>query len=181
MGYRMALAGIAGQYTAIYGYDLADTADHWKLYSPTTVAWNDLTTLEYGHGYWIDSTAVITLPLHGALMAQSPSTRTQSMPAPPMTIYAVVDGPSPVPGQVVTATINEVHCAETTTRAFGGQVVYALDVPTTSEQKGCGTPGAPVDVTLNGQRVGQVPWASGPQPLGAGGEPNRVLLPFVYR
>ena len=177
-----ALAGIAGQYTAIYGYDLADTADHWKLYSPTTVAWNDLTTLEYGHGYWIDSTAVITLPLHGALMAQSQSTRPQSiMPAPPMTIYAVVDGQSPVPGQVVTATIGGVRCAETTTRAVGEQVVYALDVPTTSEQRGCGTPGALVDVTLNGQRVGQVSWASGPQPLGVGGEPNRVLLPLVYR
>ncbi len=59
-----------------------------------------------------------------------------------MTIYAVVGAPSPVPGQVVTATIGGVRCAETTTRAFGGQVVYALDVPTTSEHMGCGTPGA---------------------------------------
>ena len=178
----VALEGIFGTYTAVYGYNLADTADHWKLYSPTTLAWNDLSDLEYGHGYWIESTEAITLPLHGSLTTQkSQSSLAQSMPAPPMTIYAVASGPSPVPGQVATATIGGVRCAETTTRLFGGQIVYALDVPTVSEIPGCGTPDALVDVTLGGQRVGQVRWASGPQPLGAGGVPSRVLLPLVYR
>jgi len=174
-----ALAGIVGKYTAVYGYEPQDTTDHWKLYGPDIPTWaNDLSTLTYGHGYWILATEVVTLPLRGATASLMQATR-----APPMTLYGVLttaEGKDlPAPGLPVTARIGGVVCAETTTRAVGDKVGFALDVPTTGERIGCGTPDALVEVTMGGRRIGQVRWTSGPQPLAAGGGSIRVLLPFV--
>ena len=177
-----ALAGIAGKYRVVYGYQAQDVADHWKLYAPAVPTWvNDLGQLEYGRGYWIQATEAVTLPLRGASIMLAPA-----VPAPPMTLYGVVTaaagGAAPTPGQTVTATVGGVVCAQTTTRTVGDQVVYTLDVPTALEVPGCGLPGALVDVMMGGRHIGQIPWASGPpQALNIGGSTSRVLLPFIQR
>ena len=179
-----ALAGIVGKYTAVYGYEPQDTTDHWKLFAPDGPTWaNDLNALTYGRGYWIQATEAVTLPLRGAT-AQAPASLTQVPPAPPMTLYGImpVGGTSaPTSGLPVTAKIGGVVCAETTTRAVGDKVGFALDVPTTGERVGCGSLDALVDVMIGGRRVGQVRWMSGPQPFVANGSSTRVLLPFVRR
>jgi hypothetical protein len=62
------LAPIAGQYTAVYAYDACDVADPWKKYDPTAPPFvNDLTSIDVQHGYWIQATGVVNLPLAGAL------------------------------------------------------------------------------------------------------------------
>ncbi|NLG26981.1 MAG: hypothetical protein GX557_03670, partial [Chloroflexi bacterium] len=57
-----ALAGIAGKYSVVYSYDATDTADPWKLYSPTAPTWvNDLVNMQPGRGYWIYVTTATNL------------------------------------------------------------------------------------------------------------------------
>jgi len=59
----VALAGIAGSYTRVWGYDSAAKA--WKLYDPANLAISDLTVLTRGQGYWISCTQAATL-VYGA-------------------------------------------------------------------------------------------------------------------
>jgi hypothetical protein len=59
----VALAGIAGSYSRIWGYD--SVAKTWKLYDPAVPAISDLTVLARGQGYWINCTQAATL-VYGA-------------------------------------------------------------------------------------------------------------------
>lgn len=59
----VALAGIAGQYVRVWGYD--SNTQTWKLYDPATPAISDLTVLTRGQGYWIKATVDCTL-VYGA-------------------------------------------------------------------------------------------------------------------
>ena len=57
-----ALISIVGFYTTVYSYRPADAQDPWKLYDVTVPDWvNDLRTLEFGRGYWINVSKPITL------------------------------------------------------------------------------------------------------------------------
>jgi len=59
----VALAGIAGKYTRVWGYNAA-TKTH-LLYDPAVPAISDLTVLARGQGYWINATEAVTL-VYGA-------------------------------------------------------------------------------------------------------------------
>ena len=59
----VALAGIAGSYSRVWGYD--SVAKTWKLYDPAVPAISDLTVLARGQGYWINCTQAATL-VYGA-------------------------------------------------------------------------------------------------------------------
>ncbi|MBU2008409.1 MAG: hypothetical protein KJ624_00950 [Chloroflexi bacterium] len=58
-----ALAGIAGKYTRVWGYNAATKAH--LLYDPAVPAISDLTALARGQGYWINCTEAVTL-VYGA-------------------------------------------------------------------------------------------------------------------
>ena len=59
----VALAGIAGSYTRVWGYDAANKT--YRLYDPNVPAISDLTVLVKGQGYWILCTQAVTL-VYGA-------------------------------------------------------------------------------------------------------------------
>ncbi len=59
----VALAGIAGSYSRVWGYD--NTTKAWKLFDPAVPAISDLTVLARGQGYWINCTQAATL-VYGA-------------------------------------------------------------------------------------------------------------------
>jgi hypothetical protein len=59
----VALAGIAGQYSRVWGFD--SSTQTWKLYDPATPAISDLTVMTRGQGYWIKATQACTL-VYGA-------------------------------------------------------------------------------------------------------------------
>lgn len=57
-----ALASIAGKYTLLFGYDGADPADPWEVFSVDVPDWaNDLRRLQPGRGYWLYATEDATL------------------------------------------------------------------------------------------------------------------------
>ncbi len=45
--------GVGSDFSLVYGYDAADTSDHWKKYDPEAFIGNDLIQLAPGWGYWI--------------------------------------------------------------------------------------------------------------------------------
>ena len=47
------LAGIAGKYDLVYGYDATDPAEPWKVYDPNFPVGNTLESMQLGWGYWI--------------------------------------------------------------------------------------------------------------------------------
>ncbi|GAB4408076.1 MAG: hypothetical protein Kow00123_21070 [Anaerolineales bacterium] len=57
-----ALAGIAGKYTIVWGYD-AGEPQPWRHYNPGAPFGNDLAVLEPGRGYWVRATEGCTLTL----------------------------------------------------------------------------------------------------------------------
>ena len=61
---RTALASIAGHYSTVFTYNNRDSADPWKVFEPSAPDWvNDLKTLEYGNGYWVNVSVPITLQI----------------------------------------------------------------------------------------------------------------------
>ena len=72
-----ALQSIEGGYSAVYSYHSEDPADPWRLYAVGVRDWvNDLDVMEFGRGYWINATKVMTWyvadpPLEAANIAGS--------------------------------------------------------------------------------------------------------------
>jgi hypothetical protein len=158
-----ALLSIQGYYTTVYGYEPTDTTDPWKVYDtsvPTYV--NDLETLEFGKGYWINVSQAITLHLASSVFPMAADELdTVTMPLPPATFYGVVlPGPgfAPAPGMEVTAWINGHLCGQAETMAVGEQVVYAVNVLAEGDDEndrgtaaGCGAPGREVTFVVDSQ------------------------------
>jgi hypothetical protein len=120
---------------------------------------NDLHTLQYGKGYWINATQPITWALKGA-----PTTLTRQAQddfTPPATYYGHLlagSGFTPTVGTEIVASIEGRICARTTTRLFNGRLVYALDVGYTPAIGMCGAPGEFVTFTVDGQDMAFAPW-----------------------
>jgi subtilisin-like proprotein convertase family protein len=138
----------AAYYTAIYGYNGNDTADPWKVFDPAAPPYvNDLTTMEYGQGYWI---AIEGLP--NATQAARTST---TVPVPPATYYGqlLASGTfSPTVGMKVQALIGEKVCGEATTLTYQDRIVFSITVPADDGAiySGCGLAGRTITLTANG-------------------------------
>lgn len=125
-------------FTTIYGYDPDDPSDPWKSYDKNSPPWaNDLELLEHGQGYWISTTEAITLRVQpkGPEELAVGSGDPHIFAAPPATYFGALD-PAVIPkatgGVSVTAKIDGEVCQSTSTRAEGGLIVFALDVPAVS-------------------------------------------------
>jgi hypothetical protein len=136
-------------YDLVYGYDPADAADPWKLFSPQAPDWvNDLAKLQEGSSYWLHLTkaASIALPIPG-LSAQ------EFLPAPPSSVYGRLDaswGFAPEAGLSVQALVGNTVCGSTSTRAIGGgQFGFVLDMlALDGERPHCGSNGAAVTLRV---------------------------------
>jgi hypothetical protein len=186
-----ALLSISGVYTTVYGYDAQDAADPWKVYDVTAPDWvNDLSALQFGQGYWIQVSKVITLMLN----TESAQTRAWTSAAnlvsqmnPPATYYGQVEagaGFAPAAGMEVTAWIDGALCGRTKTVMIDGQVVYALNVfaQGPGSAAGCGALGKQITFQAGGRDMAAVAswdndrlWALALRPTGP------VYLPLVLR
>lgn len=151
-----ALLSIKGAYNTVYWYDSSDPSNYWKLFSTEVPSWvNDLTSLQFGEGYWIHLTRSIELKLHGAGENESVSAPSQQMP--PATYYGTIlsSGNFTVaPGMEVIAWTNGVKCGDAVTQLIGGQVVYSINVsadgPVTPK---CGKQGDLVYFQVGGHKM----------------------------
>jgi subtilisin-like proprotein convertase family protein len=130
-----ALQSIAGNYSLVYSYVPTETQySRWKVYAPNAASYvNTLHTLEFGKGYWINITDTTTLRLKGTAPAFQMTNASFSLP--PATYYGKVQagsGFTPTAGMAVTAWINGVLCGQGQMLLDHGQVVYALQVLTSS-------------------------------------------------
>jgi len=91
--------------------------------------------------------------LISSLMAASASAQP---PTPPNRFFGNVTGASA--GASVQATIGGVVCGQTTVKADG---TYVLDVVSSAQTAGCGTEGAAVSFTVDGNPAGSGTWSSG--------------------
>jgi hypothetical protein len=168
-----ALRSIDGYYRQVYGYDASDRFDPWKTYIPglpPLFAWfiNDLESLEFGKGYFINAHEEATLYLAhdtdagvAAVVSDDPEMAEvlASMPhIPPATYYGVVEGDdtfAPTAGMSVVARVNGQVCSEGRTQEVDGQVIYVLDVPAEEPgfSTGCGAPGRNVTFEVGEQSL----------------------------
>jgi hypothetical protein len=178
-----ALASILGSYTLVYGYDAEDAPDPWKVYAPDpgVPGWvNDLEWMEFGHGYWVQATQVITIYMSAPTMLEAPA-----VPLPPATFYGTVQEGmnfAPVAGQTVLARIGSQVCGQGVTRLEGGQVVYVVKVAGEGEVSGCGVTGRPVSFEVGGKRMSTVgEWDNSRLWLLNLDPTHRLFLPLVWK
>jgi hypothetical protein len=153
-----ALLSISGYYTTVYGYDATDTTDPWKVYDVTVPDWvNDLSVLEFGHGYWINVSEAITLYLKGASVPSAlAGSVSQSTQGPPATYYGLVEAGgdfTPTAGLPVTARVDGHLCGQGQTIEVSGEVVYSINVFADGPggAPGCGAPGREVTFEIGSQ------------------------------
>lgn len=153
-----ALRSISGAYGIVYGYVATDATAPWRIYAAGVPAWvNDLDSLEFGHGYWINMTQPITLHLRGADYGALDTAAT-TIPLPPATFYGRVESGSrftPAPGMTLTAGIDGHLCGQTElTDVAGYGVAYAVDVMADDgAYPGCGAAGREVTFQVDGQAM----------------------------
>ncbi len=123
---REALASINGHYTTVFTYDSQDAANPWKVYDTSAPDWvNDLKSLEYGSGYWINFSEPITLQIKVASEAggERPNlsvgaaafSNALGRRSPPAIYYGTVSNSAGLaPGQVLTAEIDGQQCGQGT-------------------------------------------------------------------
>jgi hypothetical protein len=149
-----ALASIAGKYALVYDFDNADTHDHWKVFAPSLPPSsgyvNDLQMMKFLQAYWISATMTTTVYLAPADVA--------SGLLPPTTFYGTVAGSAtftPTDQMTVTAAVNGTVCGEGQTQAYGGQIVYTVDVDGNNGGgvPGCGQTGQSVTFYVDGQSM----------------------------
>ncbi|MBX3011890.1 MAG: VCBS repeat-containing protein [Caldilineaceae bacterium] len=165
-----ALASLAGAYTSVYAYTPAAPLP-WRLYDATVSQAqphlasfvNDLTTLDYGHAYWLYATQSITpylavaLPPSGTTINAAAAETTGELP--PTTFYGPIDGAGiliPSLGMPVTAAINGILCGTGEVAQVGEQWVYKIQVKAAIANNGCGAIGAPVLLGIGGQAVAEI-------------------------
>ena len=160
-----ALISVTGVYTRLFGYDASDSADPWKLYDRTldpefAPVLNDLTTLDYAHGYWIQvsEAATITFAYGRSTARQTLVARSSAATLPPATYFGYVthqSGIAPAPDLPVTARIDGVECGSGSTFALNhGYIGYALHVAAADgNHPNCGQSGKQVTFEIDGQMV----------------------------
>jgi len=158
-----ALLSISDYYTTVYGYEADDLDDPWKVYDVIAPEWvNDLATLAFGKGYWINVSQAISLYLSSGTMALEPGLLQATIPLPPATFYGALgasDTWTPTAGMLVTAWIDGTLCGQTNTREIDGYVVYAVNVFADDYHTGCGASDKLVSFQADGHAMmPAVPW-----------------------
>ncbi len=185
-----ALASITGTYSLVYGYVPTDTVSPWRVYAPGAPDYvNDLTTLEFGKGYWIYLiTDTATLNLNGApTMGQAAQqVGDESSVTPPATYYGAVlasAGFTPVAGQPVTAWVSGVQCGQGQTLEVNGQIVYVVKVfADEAGWSGCGAVERMVMFRVNGQPMSPAaPWDNRQVWETDLSTQNRIFLPLISK
>ena len=176
---RTALASIAGHYSTVFTYDNRDSADPWKVFDASAPDWvNDLKTLEYGSGYWVNVSVPITLQIKvasdsgGERPTLSLATPTFSDALgrrnPPGVYYGTIQGVTDptLAGRAFTAEIDGQPCGTgNVLPADAGQgnadlryVVKVVAAELGTAQV-CGLPGKDVQFKLGGQALyPSIPW-----------------------
>jgi hypothetical protein len=191
-----ALASIKGAFDSVWHYNA--TTPEWEAWSTFNVSapeWaSDLTTLEFGEGYWISMTQEIDTPLYlkgppdpedeTTTMSQRAATSefsstTTSVPA---LYYAVLDSSwlTATAGMQIQARINGTLCGASETQLVNGKVAFYVKVvaDTPGGIAGCGAAGHMVDIELDAQPYATVRWENR-QAINIGTRP--VYLPLVMR
>jgi hypothetical protein len=192
-----ALLSIDDYYTTVYGYEATDEADPWKVYGkvdgePAPDWVNDLKTLEFGQGYWINATEAVTLYLKGA--AAPDTTIASGFPNPPATYFGAVlsgDGFTPTVGMPLTAWIDGHVCGQgTLTNTATHGLAYVVDVLAEdwADAAGCGAPGRMVRFQVESEWMDpSLEWDNNQlyeQALGKASPPDykqRIYLPLLLR
>lgn len=184
----VALESVSGYYRTVYGYEAGDSLDPWKVYQVGGPVWlNDLQELRFGRGYWISVTQAVTMYLgSGSQMLASAG----GMPGwPPDTYYGEVSGDEtfvPAAGMNVEARVGDGVCGRGTVRAYGGKLVYVVDVVANdgSVHAGCGETGRAVWFYVDGHPMKPIGiWDNGQldeMPL-LPGRIEHVYLPLIMR
>ncbi len=182
-----ALTSIAGKYTAVYGYEVRDENDPWKVYAPAAPGWaNDLHNLEFGRGYWINATQAVTIYLSPA----EEMAPLASVPAsPPDTYYGDVlssDAFIPLAGMAVEARIGSAVCGCGVVQSYQGRLVYVVDVEAddpTGRYAGCGQAGRAIAFYVGGQEMSPPAMWDNAQlnELALSAAPRRIYLPVVLK
>ncbi|HYF63138.1 MAG TPA: VCBS repeat-containing protein [Herpetosiphonaceae bacterium] len=151
-----ALQSIDGSYSIVYSFDSTATDNPWSVYDPLAPAWiSDLTSLEFGKGYWIHATQPGILYLKGSssLAKGTETTFIASGLFPPAIYYGEIGRTStftPTAGLDVRAMINGQLCGQTQTQWRDGAIIYILKVDAQDPQSArCGTNGTPVIITID--------------------------------
>jgi hypothetical protein len=180
-----ALASITDAYSLVYGYVITDTVDPWKLYAPGVPAWvNDLTTLEFSQGYWINVTQPMTWLVKGPDDNQLQAANASSLPTPPATYYGGVlsgNGFTPAAGLRVEGLLDGVVCGAGVTQLIDGRIVYTLNVEGDGATNlACVGAGRHVVIQLAGVPPTSVPWQNDRvQPLALNG--GTLYFPLIAR
>jgi hypothetical protein len=182
-----ALLAISGVYTTVYGYEAADTADPWKVYDVAVPAWvNDLESLQFARGYWINVSDAITLYLKGS--SEYDAALASGFPYPPATYYGRVlpgSGFDPEAGMAVTAWISDTLCGQGVVLDVTGYgLAYAVDVMAEDwgEYAGCGAPGRAVTFQVGSQEmISGVGWDNSRVWELALRPPWRLYMPLMAR
>jgi hypothetical protein len=133
----------------------------WSVYDVAVPAWvNDLTTLDYGRGYWINVTQASALvsPTISFGAARAADVLASGVPTPPATYYTTLRanyGFVPTAGMPVIARIGDTICGQTSTRAVASQIVFAIKVFSADslDKANCGIPGRLVTFTVGGHHL----------------------------
>lgn len=177
-GISQTLRSIAGQYSAVYGYYACDTQNvPLKVYAPEAPDWvNDLKTMDFGLGYWINvtSTEPITLYLKGSSDIHK-STTTPTCPGdqagamlhPPSTTYygkLTADADFfALPGLSVIARVDGIVCGRGMTQSGDDGIHYAVaaEAASLANDWKCGGSGKVVTFEIDGHPLQpQAQWSS---------------------
>jgi len=176
---RTALASIAENYSTVFTYDNRDSADPWKVFDASAPDWvNDLKTLEYGNGYWVNVSVPITLQIKvasdsgGERPTLSVATPTFSDALgrrnPPGVYYGTIQGVTDptLAGRAFTAEIDGQPCgagnvlpADTDQGNANLRYVVKVLAAEFGTAQVCGLPGNDVQFKLGGQALyPSIPW-----------------------
>jgi hypothetical protein len=158
---KEALISIDGSYSTVCRYQANEPGDPWKCFGAGVPAWvNDITKLEFNGVYWVyvRDAGPLTLLLKGGSSGQIRTSLDQavSAPTPPAIYYGTVlpaPGFYPIAGMAVEARIGEHLCGHNQTIQYGGEIVYKIDVRSSSEDSACGQIGRLVSFRIGEQIV----------------------------
>jgi hypothetical protein len=156
-------------YTTVYGFDAAEPGAPWTVYDRRIApeqAWaNDLQTLQFGQGYWINVTEPITLVLKvgtAAPLAQAPVAALANPVSrtPPAVYFGEIQaGAAQRAGAPLTATVDGAEgCGEATVvydETGMGRYVIKVDAADAGPLAGCGGPGKQVTLRLGDQVIAE--------------------------